>query len=76
MSADVFGTFLEGLREVKAEPMTEERLVEMEKFIGYWGTPHAQSLALRQLVDEVRRLQRENRLLHLSRGSAALVGMD
>lgn len=60
--------------------MDEQRLATWESLGADWTErkvgPIVARMALVELTAEVRRLQRENHLLHLSRGSSALVGMD
>lgn len=74
------------LLDVDVQIPTEEWLTEVEAWIrahqGVWAREHCgvdtlKSVALR-LIAEHRRLRRENRILHLSRGSApdTLVGGD
>jgi hypothetical protein len=75
------------------EPMSPERLAEIEALYAerdecaghadsdtcYFGCLDGMGVeVVADLLAEVRRLQRENKLLHLSRGSAphSLVGMD
>lgn len=64
------------------EPMSPDRLDFYEEVGRRWVSERIGSLlaraALTELTAEVRRLQDENKLLHLSRGSAphSLVGMD
>lgn len=70
--------------------MDEKRLAEIEAREDYGCDGHEKAAGTllycpcleshgcdtRELIAEVRRLQRENRLLHLSRGSAPVVGGD
>lgn len=73
-----------GRSDAKEVPMSDERLNEIEESVDrgytrcgdneYGGCIHHEMAD--ELIAEVRRLRRENGLLHLSRGSAPLVGMD
>lgn len=56
--------------------MTEERLAEIEDSSGKVRIGPDFDVTVSQLIAEVRRLQRENHLLSLSRGMPSIVGGD
>ena len=56
------------------ETLSEDEIALMER--AHAACALGGPCEVQRLIPEIRRLQRENRLLHLSRGSAALVGRD